>query len=177
MHEQVREIIKYIGDDPRREGLLDTPKRVVKSWDKLFGGYSMDINKFKTEFSKEKYNQMIIAKDITFYSTCEHHMLPFFGKVHIAYICDKKLLGLSKLSRVVEVFSRRLQIQERMTDQIAEAINILVQPKGVGVVVEAKHLCVMARGVEQPEKVMITNSLLGNFQEQKVKEEFFHFIK
>lgn len=169
--------LEYIGENTKREGLKDTPMRVIRSWQKLYGGYGMDLTNVTTKFSKENYNEMVIAKDITFFSTCEHHILPFFGKIHIAYICRKKLAGLSKLSRIVEMYSRRLQIQERMTDQIADAINKLLKPKGVGVIVEAQHLCVMARGVEQPSKKMITSSLRGNFHEQKVKNEFLQFIK
>ena len=139
----VKQLISEI-DDPTREGLVETPKRVAKSFNKLYGGYNKSPKEIITVFDNEGYDEMIIAKDIDFYSMCEHHMLPFFGKVYIGYLPDDKIIGLSKLPRMVEIFSRRLQNQERLTKQIADTLNDLLKPKGVGVVIKASHLCMMA---------------------------------
>ena len=147
-HRLVEEIIKLIGDDPKGEHCKDTPKRVVKSWSELFSGYKKTPEEaLGTTFLANGYDQMVICKDIEMYSTCSHHMIPFFGKVHIGYIPGRKVVGLSKLARLVEVYSRRLQVQERMTDQIADAIWKILKPRGVMVVSEAKHLCMCCRAV------------------------------
>lgn len=178
MKEAVKEIIAYIGDDPTREGVIDTPKRVVKSWKEIFGGYAEDPEKvLGTTFEKGMYDQMIICKDIEFYSTCEHHMIPFFGKCHIAYIPGEKVVGLSKMARLVEVFCRRLQIQEKLTDQIKDTMNKVLKPKGVMVVIESKHLCMCGRGVSKQESKMVTSSISGAFEAKDAREEFLRLIK
>lgn len=175
--QHIIDIIKAIGDDPTREGLKDTPRRVIESYSELFSGYGKDPKDVLTVFDGEKYDEMIIAKDIEFYSFCEHHMLPFFGKIHIGYIPNGKIIGLSKMPRTVEIFARRLQNQERLTDQIAEALNDLLSPKGVGVVIEAKHLCMMSRGVEKQNSEVITSSLSGLFKKNdKTRGEFLRLI-
>ena len=159
---------EIIGEDKNREGLKDTPKRVIKSWNKLFGGYFQDpVKILGTVFEDgvEKDQGMVVLKDVEFFSHCEHHMIPFIGKVHIGYIPDKKVVGISKLARLVEVFARRLQIQETLTNQIADTIQEILEPKGVMVVVEAEHLCMKARGVEKQNSVMVTDSLKGAFLE------------
>jgi GTP cyclohydrolase I len=163
----VANIIRLIGDDPQREGLLETPARVVRSWAELFSGYHTDPGKHVKVFSAT-YDQVVAVKNIDYFSMCEHHMLPFFGKVAIAYLPNGqgKVLGVSKLARIVEVFSRRLQIQEQMTQQIAEAVSDAVKPKGVAVIVDGTHLCMMARGVKQQHAGMTTSCLLGVFREK-----------
>ncbi len=171
------ELIKEIGEDMNREGLKRTPQRIAKSFEHIFGGYNQDPSKFLTQFDGENYDEMIICKDIDFYSTCEHHMQPFFGTVSIGYIPNKKIIGISKLPRIVETFSRRMQNQERLTTQIAETLNSLLKPKGVGVVVKAKHLCMMARGVEKQNTQMITSSCTGLFKNNaKTRNEFLRLI-
>jgi len=177
--ELIAQIINLVGDDSSREGVLDTPKRVIKSWKELYSGYKQDPNIIlERVFTDESYDQMIVLKDIDFYSTCEHHMQPFFGKVHIAYIPNNnKVVGLSKLARLVECFSRRLQIQERMTQQIAQTFFDIVKPKGVGVVVEGKHFCMVARGVQKQNGVMKTSALKGLFKEDPdCRNEFLKAI-
>lgn len=172
------EILKAIGENPHREGLKETPKRIANSFTKIFGGYEMDPKSILTEFDGENYDEMIICKDIDFYSTCEHHMLTFFGKVHIGYIPNKKIVGISKLPRIVEIFSRRLQNQERLTMQIAETLNDLLHPKGVGVVIQAKHLCMMSRGIQKQNASMTTSSAIGLFKSNaKTRGEFLQLIK
>ena len=174
----IYDIIRYIGDNPAREGVRDTPARVVKSWKELFAGYNMDYKKvLGTTFEGSGYDQMVICKEIEMYSTCEHHMIPFVGKVHIAYVPSKRVVGLSKLARVVEVFSRRLQIQEKLTQQIADAINEVLKPKGVMVVIESKHFCMCARGVQKQNSSMITSAIHGVFEEACTRNEFFSLIK
>jgi GTP cyclohydrolase I len=173
----VSQLLKEIGEDPEREGLRETPRRVAKSFEKLFGGYSVDPKDIITEFDGENYDEMIICKDIDFYSNCEHHMQPFFGKVSIGYIPDKKIIGLSKLPRIVETYARRLQNQERLTQQIANALNELINPKGVAVVIKAKHLCTMARGVEKQNSEMVTSSCKGLFRkDDRTRSEFLKLI-
>ena len=173
-----QEILTLMGEDTSREGLKETPKRIAKSFDKIFGGYDKNPKDLVTVFDGENYDEMIICKDIDFYSTCEHHMQPFFGKIAIGYIPNSKIIGLSKLPRIVEVFSRRLQNQERLTMQIAETLYELIDPKGVGVVIEGKHLCMMARGVEKQNAIMQTSSMTGIFRkEKKTREEFLNLIK
>lgn len=172
-----KELIKEIGENPDREGLKDTPRRIAKSFEKIFGGYGKDPANILTEFDGENYDEMIICKDIDFYSNCEHHMQPFFGKISIGYIPDKKIVGISKLPRIVEIFSRRLQNQERLTMQIAKSLEKLLNPKGVGVVMTGKHLCMMARGVEKQNTTMITSSFKGLFKkDSKTRSEFLKLI-
>ncbi len=173
----VRSIIKFLGDDPDREGVLDTPKRVVKSWKEIFGGYGQDAKAvLGTTFEKGNYDQMIVCKDIEMYSTCEHHMIPFFGSVDIGYLPGEKVVGLSKLARLVEIFSRRLQIQENLTQQIADTLTEVLKPKGVIVIVEAKHLCMCARGVGKQNSMMITSAITGAFQDPPVRQEFLALV-
>jgi|TARA_R110002020_G_scaffold165056_6_gene352290 GTP cyclohydrolase I len=172
--ESVRRIIQYIGDDSSRDGIIDTPDRVVKSWSTLFGGYEQDASSLLTWFEDDA-DEMVISKNIQFYSTCEHHMLPFFGTAVVGYIPDGKVLGISKLSRVVRSYARKLQIQERLTRQIGELIEPHVE--GVGVHVEAQHLCMMARGVEQQDSTMVTNYLTGSFKDSpETRAEFLGVV-
>jgi len=175
----VREMIVRIGEDPDREGLIRTPERVKKAFDHLTRGYKIDPEELlRGALFTVTYDEMVIVKDIEMFSLCEHHMLPFFGKVHIAYIPNGKVIGLSKMPRLVEVFSRRLQIQERLTTQIAETIQKTIEPQGVGVVVEARHLCMMMRGVEKQHSSAVTSSMLGCFrEEQETRTEFLSLIR
>ncbi len=174
----VGEIIKEIGEDPEREGLKKTPTRVAKSFEKIFGGYTKNPKDILTTFDGEDYDEMIICKDIDFFSSCEHHMQPFFGKISIGYIPDKKIIGISKLPRLVEIFSRRLQNQERLTMQIADTLNNLLKPRGVGIIIKAKHLCMMARGVEKQNTLMTTSSFRGSFKNKgKTRNEFLRLTE
>jgi GTP cyclohydrolase I len=170
----VRRQLALIGEDPEREGLLKTPQRVAKSLKWLTRGYSIDIRDVVGDaVFTETHEHMVMVRDIELYSMCEHHMLPFFGKAHIAYIPNGRIVGLSKLPRIVDVFSRRLQVQERLTDQIASAIQDALEPMGVGVVIEAYHLCMMMRGVEKQNSKTITSALLGTFRsDAKTRDEF-----
>jgi GTP cyclohydrolase IA len=175
----VREMIVRLGEDPAREGLLQTPARVHSSLVHLTKGYREDPESMlnKALFTVN-YDEMVIVKDIEMFSLCEHHMLPFFGKVHVAYIPSGKVIGLSKIPRLIEIFSRRLQIQERLTTQIAETIQKVIQPQGVGVVIEARHLCIMMRGVEKQHSAAVTSSMLGCFRdEQETRTEFLSLIR
>src|ERR1041385_8601044 len=174
----VEEILSLIGEDPDREGLQRTPRRVAKAWKFLTSGYKQDIKKvLNGAVFTEKYNEMVIVKDIDFFSLCEHHLLPFYGKAHIAYIPNGKILGLSKLPRIVEVFSKRLQVQERMTQQIADTLYETLEPDGVAVVIEARHLCMMMRGVEKQHSVATTSAMLGSFREdERTRNEFLNLI-
>ena len=175
--ELIKELLKTIEPNIEREGLMNTPKRVDKAYKHLFGGYDEDPKSLTTIFDDEKYDEMILIKNIEFYSTCEHHMLPFFGKAHIAYIPNGKIIGLSKMPRLVEIFSRRLQNQERITTQIAEAIQDMLEPKGVAVILEAKHFCMMARGVEKQMTEVSTSSLRGLFKKDaSTRAEFLRLI-
>jgi len=169
----VRLILEGIGEDPTREGLVDTPARVARAYAELCGGYGADIDAILARQFEEPYDEMVIVKDIKVVSLCEHHMLPFIGKAHVGYVPQGKVLGLSKLARLVNVFSRRLQVQERMTNQIADALMKL-EPKGVAVVVEAEHLCMMARGAKEAAAVTITSKLTGCFKEpgNEARSEF-----
>ncbi|HSG46855.1 MAG TPA: GTP cyclohydrolase I FolE [Longimicrobiales bacterium] len=172
--ELVAEMIRRLGDDPEREGMADTPARVEKAMHFLTHGYQITPEDAIGEaLFEERHHNMVLVKDIEMYSLCEHHMLPFFGKVHIAYIPDGKIMGLSKTARLVEVFSRRFQVQERMTEQIAQALWDIVQPQGVGVVIEAYHLCMMMRGVQKQNSKTITSSMRGAFLEDPATRDEF----
>ena len=173
----VCEIIRLIGDNPGREGVAETPKRVVKSWETIYGGYRQKAEDVLTaQFNSENYDEMVVLKNIEFFSTCEHHMLPFFGKAHVAYIPNGSIVGISKLARLVEVFARRLQIQERLTTQIADSLMDIIMPIGCGVVIEAKHFCMVSRGVNKQNSIMETSTLRGIFKEADVKQEFLKLI-
>ena len=178
IEEEIRQILTDIGEDPQREGLLKTPERVRKSLEFLTRGYKQDVESvINGAIFNEDCDDMIIVRDIEFYSMCEHHMLPFFGKCHIGYIPQGKVFGVSKLARLVDVFARRLQIQERMTKQIAGQIMESVMPEGVGVVVEAQHLCMLMRGVQKQNSTMMTSCMLGSFRrEQATRLEFLNLI-
>lgn len=172
------EILKLLGENPDREGLLKTPERVAKAMLTLTRGYDMDPSEIlKSARFREEYSQMVIVKDINFYSLCEHHMLPFYGKVHVAYIPNGIITGLSKIARVVDVFSHRLQVQERMTLQIKNCIQEALNPLGVMVVVEAKHMCMQMRGVEKQNSVTTTSDFCGAFNQAKTREEFLQLIR
>ncbi|WP_314272369.1 GTP cyclohydrolase I FolE [Hoylesella shahii] len=173
-----KEVLALLGEDPTREGLEKTPMRVAKAMQVLTRGYTQDVRKVLTDaLFEEKYNQMVIVKDIDFFSMCEHHMLPFFGKVHVAYIPNGYITGLSKIARVVDIFSHRLQVQERMTQQIKDCIQDTLKPLGVMVVVEAKHLCMQMRGVEKQNSVTTTSDFSGAFNQAKTREEFMNLIR
>jgi GTP cyclohydrolase I len=173
-----REIIRRYDANPSRDGLERTPERVEKALEFLTRGYREDPNAIlQSAMFDVAYDEMVIVKDIEMYSLCEHHMLPFFGKVHVAYIPDGKVIGLSKVPRLVEVFARRLQVQERLTREIAEAIQDAIHPQGVGVVVEARHLCMMMRGVEKQNSSTVTSAMLGVFQQQNTRAEFLSLIR
>jgi len=177
MEKNIYEIIKYIGDNPDREGLKETPLRVVKSYAELFSGYNKDPKELFKVFDSAGYDQMVTVKNIELYSTCEHHILPFIGKCHIGYIPNKKVIGISKLPRIMEIFARRLQLQERLTQQIANCIDELLQPGGVGVVIEAEHLCIRMRGVNKQNATMVTTALKGSFMDNdKTRLEFMEAI-
>jgi GTP cyclohydrolase IA len=175
----VRRMIQLIGEDPDRDGLRHTPERFEKALRFLTGGYQQDPEKLLNgAMFSVCYDQMVLVKDIEIYSLCEHHMLPFFGKCHVAYIPDKKVVGLSKIPRLVNMFARRLQIQERLTNQIASAIQQKIAPLGVGVVVEARHLCMVMRGVEKQNSQTVTSAMLGAFRENvQTREEFLSLIR
>ena len=179
MEDQIREILKSIGEDPDREGLLRTPQRVAQALSFLTRGYAMDPEKVINDaLFTEEYEEMIVQKDIDFYSLCEHHILPFFGKAHVAYIPHHKIVGVSKLARLVDVYARRLQVQERLTNQIATTIMEKLDALGVAVVLEAEHLCMRMRGVEKQNSFVITSSLLGAFRtRQETRSEFMTLIR
>ena len=172
------EVLKLIGEDPEREGLVKTPMRVAKAMQVLTRGYTMDAHKVLTDaLFEEKYNQMVIVKDIDFFSMCEHHMLPFYGKAHVAYIPNGYITGLSKIARVVDIFSHRLQVQERLTQQIKDCIQDTLKPMGVMVVVEAKHMCMQMRGVEKQNSITTTSAFSGAFEQAKTREEFMNLLR
>ncbi|MDD2243548.1 MAG: GTP cyclohydrolase I FolE [Dysgonamonadaceae bacterium] len=174
----VKEILSLLEEDPAREGLVKTPDRVAKALQYLTKGYSQDPQKIlKAALFKENYRQMVIVKDIDLFSLCEHHMLPFYGKAHVAYIPDGYVTGLSKIARVVDVFAHRLQIQERLTTQIKECIQNTLNPLGVMVVIEAQHMCMQMRGVEKQNSITTTSDFTGVFNQQKTREEFINLIK
>ncbi len=178
MEELVRQMLLEIGEDPEREGLVRTPRRVAKAYDYLTQGYGQDPREVIGDaIFDEEHQEMVICRDIDFFSLCEHHMLPFFGKAHVAYIPNGKIVGISKLARVVEVFARRLQVQERLSSQIADTLQEILQPAGVGVVMEATHLCMVMRGVEKQNSVTVTSAMRGLFRANlKTREEFIHLI-
>lgn len=175
----IRQLLVNLGEDPTREGLLRTPERVERSLADLVGGASQTVEEVVGHgVFEEDCSEMVIVKDIEFYSLCEHHMLPFFGRVHVAYIPDRKIIGLSKLPRIVDVFARRLQVQERMTVQIAQAIEKVLSPKGVGVVADAAHLCMMMRGVQKQNSSTMTSCLLGTFRSDfRTRNEFLGLVR
>lgn len=179
VEQSVLTILDEIGEDPKREGLLRTPERVAKAYDFLTSGYRTEVKDIVNgAVFEEKYDEMVIVKDIDFYSMCEHHMLPFFGKVHIAYIPNGKVIGLSKLPRIAEIFARRLQVQERMTRQIADSIEELLKPSGVAVVVEAYHMCMMMRGVQKQNSMTTTSTVHGIFHDdERTRNEFISLIR
>jgi GTP cyclohydrolase I len=172
------EILSRLGEDPQRDGLLATPGRVEKSMAFLTKGYDQDPSRIlRGAMFDVDYDEMVIVKDIEMFSLCEHHMLPFFGKVHVAYIPKGKVLGLSKIPRLVEVFARRLQVQERLTRQIADAIQEAIEPQGVGVVIEARHLCMMMRGIEKQNSSTVTSAMVGCFRQKETRTEFLSLVR
>ncbi|MBA3912797.1 MAG: GTP cyclohydrolase I FolE [Acidobacteriales bacterium] len=175
----VHEMLIRLGEDPQREGLVRTPSRVVRAYEHLAKGYHEDADAFlNNALFTVNYDEMVIVRDIEMFSLCEHHMLPFYGRVHVAYIPNGKVIGLSKIPRLIEIFARRLQIQERLTTQIAESIQKAITPQGVGVVVEARHLCMMMRGVEKQHSAAVTSSMLGCFRDElETRSEFLSLIR
>jgi GTP cyclohydrolase IA len=178
IEQAVRDIVEHLGEDPSRDGLLTTPRRVAKSLRFLTGGYRQDVDKvLNGALFDVCYDEMVIVKDIEVFSLCEHHLLPFFGRCHVAYIPSNKVIGLSKLPRLVDVFARRLQVQERLTTEIASTIMDKIRPLGVGVVIEAKHLCMIMRGVEKQNSVAVTSTMLGSFRDdRRTREEFLSLL-
>ncbi len=174
----IRTMLEIVGENPNRQGLIETPNRVFKSYEFLTSGYTKNIKKIlNNALFESSNNEMVLVRDIEFYSLCEHHLLPFFGRAHIAYIPDKKVVGLSKIPRIVEVFARRLQIQEQLTEQIAEVLMENVCAKGVGVVIEARHMCIEMRGIQKANSTTTTSALRGIFlKNEKTREEFFSLI-
>ena len=175
----IRDVLKEMGEDPSREGLERTPERVAKAYRYLTSGYRQDAAAvLNGALFTEEYDEMVVVKDIDFYSLCEHHVLPFFGKCHVAYMPSRKIVGLSKVARLVEMYSRRLQVQERLTTQIAQTINEVLQPRGVAVVMEALHMCMLMRGVEKQNSKAVTSAMLGAFRENpETRAEFMELIK
>jgi GTP cyclohydrolase I len=173
-----RELLRRMGEDPSRDGLIATPARVEKTMAFLTKGYHEDPSQLlRGALFDVDYDEMVIVKDVEMFSLCEHHMLPFFGKVHVAYIPKRKVVGLSKIARLVEVFARRLQVQERMTRQIADAIQDAIAPQGVGVVIEARHLCMMMRGIEKQNSSTVTSAMMGCFRQKETRSEFLSLVR
>jgi len=177
MQTQIKLLIDYIGDDPEREGLKDTPRRVIESYSELFSGYEQRPEKLFITFKDGTCDEMIVLKEVDFFSMCEHHMLPFFGTVSIGYIPNGRIIGVSKLARLVEVYARRLQVQERMTSQIADTIVEHLKPLGVIVICSAQHLCMIARGVKKQNAIMTTSAIRGAFKDIDARQEFLNLIK
>jgi len=173
------DLLRVVGENPEREGLKNTPDRVARMYAELLSGYAEEPTRIvNNALFHVNYDEMVLVRDIEFYSLCEHHMLPFFGKCHIAYLPGKKVIGLSKLPRLVDVYARRLQVQERMTQQIADTLNQVLKPKGVGVIVEARHFCMMMRGVEKQHSAAVTSAMFGCFRdEQETRQEFLSLIR
>lgn len=177
--ENIQEQLRYIGEDPSREGLQETPLRIVRSWRELYSGYAVDVKDLFTTFTEtDDYSQIVLLANIDFYSMCEHHMLPFYGKAHVAYLPKGKVLGISKLARLVEAFARRLQIQERIGQQVTAALMEYLQPEGSACIIEATHMCMRMRGVKEHNSVMVTSSLEGVFRKDgAIKAELLELIK
>lgn len=175
---KIHEILKDIGENPEREGLLNTPKRVVKSWGEIYSGYGHTAAELFTTFDSDGYDQIVLLKDIEIYSMCEHHMLPFFGKAHVAYIPKGRVIGISKLARLVDMYARRLQIQERIGEQVTDALMEYLQPEGAACIIEAVHMCMRMRGVAKQQSVMTTSSLRGAFFDNSAaRSELMRLIK
>ncbi len=173
-----KDILSGLGEDPSRDGLLKTPERYEKAMRFLTSGYQADVDKLiNGALFDVDYDEMVVVKDIEFFSMCEHHMLPFYGKVHVAYIPNGKVVGLSKIPRIIDVFARRLQVQERMTQEIAQTLMEVLQPRGVGVIVEARHFCMMMRGVEKQHSSTATSSMLGDFRNKETRHEFLSLVR
>lgn len=180
IEDSVKTLLQSLGEDPNREGLKDTPSRVAKSWRVLFGGYAQRAEDIlsATFHETSKYDEVVLLRDIAFYSTCEHHMLPFYGRAHVAYIPDASVVGVSKLARLVDMHSRRLQIQERMTSDIASDLETVLRPRGVAVLVEAQHFCIQSRGVQKQDAVMVTSKMSGAFRSNAAaRKEFFDMVR
>ncbi len=178
LEDSVRDLIRWVGDNPDREGVIKTPSRFMKSMRFLTQGYHQSVEEILNgALFEEAYGEMVVVKNIELYSTCEHHLLPFFGKAHVAYLPKGKIIGLSKIPRIVDLFARRLQVQERLTSQIAECLMKALEPHGVGVVIESYHLCMMMRGVEKQNSFAKTSTLLGDFMKGESRAEFFDLIK
>lgn len=177
--ELIREILRRIGENPDREGLRETPARIIRSWQELYGGYrERPEDVLRTQFHGEEYGEMVLLRGIEFHSTCEHHLLPFQGKAHVAYLPEKRIVGLSKLARLVDIYARRLQVQERLTQQIATQLQEILQPKGVAVLIEAQHQCMSCRGVRKPGGTMITSAYLGEFRQDRGRRaEFLELVR
>ena len=178
IQDNITRILQYIGEDSNREGLIDTPNRIVRSYDHLFKGYKQDVSDLITVFESDGYNQIVLLKNIEMYSMCEHHMLPFYGRAHVAYIPNKKIIGISKLARITDMFARRLQIQERIGDEVTSVLMEYLDPLGAACIIEATHLCMRMRGVSKQNSTMVTSSLKGVFMEDaRAREELMSLIK
>jgi GTP cyclohydrolase I len=179
LKEITRSLLKEIGEDPNRDGLLKTPERVAKAWDFFSQGYDTDIQSIVNDaIFEEDYSEMVVVRDIEFFSMCEHHLIPFFGRCHVGYLPNKKIIGLSKIPRIVDAFAQRLQVQERLTGQVAETLMDILDPKGVGVVMEGRHLCMQMRGVEKQNSFATTSAMLGQFRDSaETRSEFLSIIR